>query len=67
MNSYVVKQTTWNKRTIEERADELCEMSKIIWEYPNLGESELRKFSKETKIEELINSNAAKILNGENI
>lgn len=41
LNSYVVKQNKWNKDTIEERANELCKLSEVIWEYPNLSQDEL--------------------------
>lgn len=44
LNSYVVKQTTWNKNKIEERANELCELAKSIWQYPGLSETEKSKF-----------------------
>lgn len=40
LNSYVVKQTTWNKDTIEQRADELCKLAKSIWKYPVLSQDE---------------------------
>ena len=65
LNSYVVKQTTWNKEKIEERADELCEIAKSIWEYPNLNEGELDKFLGKTKIEDYT-INSYKYLNDEN-
>ncbi|MGM9532603.1 GmrSD restriction endonuclease domain-containing protein, partial [Intestinibacter sp.] len=44
LNSYVVKQITWNKDTIEQRADELCELAKSIWKYPVLSQEELSEF-----------------------
>lgn len=43
LNSYVVKQEIWNKESIENRADELCNLAKKIWAYPQLPESELQK------------------------
>lgn len=44
INSYVVKQTTWNEDTIKERADLLKEKAFEIWKYPSLSEQELAPF-----------------------
>ena len=49
INSYVIKQTTWNANKIQERANELCELSKQIWKYPELTEDELKIFTQEDK------------------
>lgn len=51
INSYVVKQTTWNESTITTRANELCNMAKKIWKYPELTESELTEFLPEDQVE----------------
>lgn len=37
INSYVVKQNKWNKDTIEERANILCELSMKVWKYPSIS------------------------------
>lgn len=50
INSYVVKQTTWNESTITARANELCDMAKKIWKYPELTENELTEFLPEDKV-----------------
>ena len=65
LNSYVVKQITWNKEKIEERADELCEIAKSIWEYPNVEGIYLDEFSDKTKVDEY-NINSYEYLNDEN-
>lgn len=49
INSYVVKQTTWNESTITTRANELCDIAKKIWKYPELTENELMEFLPEDK------------------
>ena len=49
INSYVVKQTTWNESTITARANELCDIAKKIWKYPELTENELTEFLPEDK------------------
>ncbi len=49
LNSYVVKQSTWNKETIKERADILTDKAIRIWEYPNLSQEELKPYIKENK------------------
>ncbi|MBU3157841.1 DUF262 and DUF1524 domain-containing protein [Clostridium estertheticum] len=49
INSYVVKQTTWNESRITERANELCDIAKKIWKYPELTENELIELIPEDK------------------
>jgi predicted transport protein len=49
LNSYVVKQTTWNESTIEERASILAERAKKIWAYPQLTPAELAPYQVEEK------------------
>lgn len=49
LNSYVVKQTTWNESTIEERASILAEKAKKIWAYPQLTPAELAPYQVEEK------------------
>ena len=44
LNSYVVKQTTWNESTIEKRASILAEKAKKIWAYPQLTPAELAPY-----------------------
>lgn len=51
INGYVVKQTIWNETKIKERADELCELAKKIWKYPELTENELSDFLPDNKLE----------------
>lgn len=50
INSYVIKQATWNESTITARANELFDMAKKIWQYPKLTENELAEFLPEDKI-----------------
>lgn len=50
INSYVVKQTIWNERAITARANELCDIAKEIWKYPELTENELIEFIPEDKL-----------------
>ena len=49
LNSYVVKQTTWNASTIETRASILAEKAKKIWAYPQLTPAELAQYQLEEK------------------
>ena len=49
INSYVVKQITWNESTIIARAKELSDLAKKIWKYPELTENELIEFLPEDK------------------
>lgn len=51
INSYVVKQTTWNEEKIKERSNELCEMAKKIWKYPELTENEVAELLPDDKPE----------------
>ena len=46
LNKYVVQQTTWNKDTIEERADKLAECACKAWVYPNIDEEVKAKYQK---------------------
>jgi uncharacterized protein with ParB-like and HNH nuclease domain/predicted transport protein len=41
LNSYVIKQTTWNEDKIKERADQLTDLALKIWQYPKITDSEL--------------------------
>ncbi len=50
LNKYVVKQDTWNKNKIEERADELLAVAFDIWEYPILEDEKLEKFCSKDKV-----------------
>jgi predicted transport protein len=45
INSFVVRQNTWNKATIEARANELCALAKEIWPYPEISEDKINKFT----------------------
>ena len=46
LNKYVVQQTTWNKETIEERANRLAECACKAWEYPSMSEEVKTKYQK---------------------
>ncbi|MEY8303917.1 GmrSD restriction endonuclease domain-containing protein [Anaerosalibacter bizertensis] len=52
LNRYVVKQDTWNKDKIKERAEELYELALKIWKYPYLSNEELTYFEKDLDEEE---------------
>lgn len=49
INGYVVKQAIWNESTIKERANQLYDIAKEIWKYPELTENELAEFIPEDK------------------
>jgi uncharacterized protein with ParB-like and HNH nuclease domain/predicted transport protein len=49
INSYVVKQKKWNEDNINDRANELCELAKKIWQYPDLTEEEFAEFLPDDK------------------
>lgn len=66
LNSYVVKQTTWNKNTIDERANELCELAKSIWQYPELSEEEKNKFLSKNE-DEIYSIDSYEYINEDNI
>lgn len=66
LNSYVVKQITWNKDTIDERANELCELAKLIWEYPKLSKEEISEFLSESE-EEIYSIDSYEYISGDNI
>lgn len=66
LNSYVVKQITWNKDTIEERANEICELAKLIWEYPKLSKEEISEFLSESE-EEIYSIDSYEYISGDNI
>lgn len=51
INSYIVRQTTWNEDKIKERADEICEQAKKTWAFPKLKEEELAEFLPDDKLE----------------
>lgn len=44
LNTFVVKQTTWNAFTIQERARILADKAILIWKYPTLTEAELAPY-----------------------
>ena len=44
INSYVVKQDTWNENKIIERANELVQKSMDIWMYPDLADEILERY-----------------------
>lgn len=46
LNKYVVQQTTWNKKTIEERASRLAECACKAWVYPSMSEEVKTKYQK---------------------
>ena len=46
LNKYVVQQTTWNKETIEERANRLAECACKAWVYPSMSEEVKTKYQK---------------------
>jgi len=46
LNKYVVQQTTWNKKTIEERAIKLAECACKAWGYPSISEDIKAKYQK---------------------
>lgn len=52
INSYVVKQTTWNQDKIVDRANEMCALAKTIWYAPKLNEAELCHYAETTKQED---------------
>ena len=45
LNSYVVKQTTWNEKCIITRANLLADKAIEIWKYPVLTEDELKPYT----------------------
>ncbi|MGI6127027.1 MAG: GmrSD restriction endonuclease domain-containing protein [Planifilum sp.] len=49
LNAYVVKQSEWNERTIQERANQLIAKAEEIWTYPKLTPSELAPYQIEDK------------------
>lgn len=44
LNTFLLKQTTWNKELIIDRANELSEKALKIWEYPQLSDDELAPY-----------------------
>ena len=46
LNKYVVQQTTWNKDTIEERANKLAECACKVWVSPSISEEVKAKYQK---------------------
>ncbi len=54
LNRYVIKQDTWNKDKIKERAEKLYELSLKIWKYPYLSNEELAYFEKDLNGEDKI-------------
>lgn len=49
LNSYVVRQTTWNAEKIKERSNELFQLALEIWPYPELYEATLERYLPEEK------------------
>lgn len=47
LNKYVVAQTSWGERQINERAVQLGEIAKKVWPYPTLTEAELAPYRKQ--------------------
>lgn len=66
INRYVVKQNTWSKEKIQERAVELSELATKIWIYPELCDEELEKFSPKSN-QALYNLNDYEYLTDDNI
>jgi len=50
INSFVVKQNTWNEENIQHRASELFEVARKIWKYPEISESELIEVGSVNKV-----------------
>ena len=50
LNSYVVKQTTWNEKCIVTRANLLADKAIEIWKYPVLTEDELKPYATPQKV-----------------
>ena len=50
LNSYVVKQTTWNEKCIVARANLLADKAIEIWKYPVLTEDELKPYATHQKV-----------------
>lgn len=44
INSFLVNQTTWNKAKIQERAEQLYNLAKLIWKYPVLSYEQLAPY-----------------------
>lgn len=65
LNSFVVKQETWNENTIKERANELCELAKKIWEYPIISEENFAVYSLKEKENDEYTTDSYEHLNGE--
>lgn len=49
LNKYVVLQNEWNKKHIQERANELAKKADSIWPYPFLTDAELSPYQVEEK------------------
>lgn len=49
LNSYVIKQTTWNEDKIKERADELSDLALKIWPYPQISDVALAPYKAPAK------------------
>lgn len=46
INKYLVTQTSWGERQINERAKQLGELAKKVWPYPTLTQAELDSYRK---------------------
>lgn len=49
LNAYIVKLTEWNEQHIKERAKQLADEAKRIWEYPEISDSDLAPYQVEEK------------------
>ena len=49
LNVYVVKQTEWTEKQIQERAAQLADKAKEIWAYPDISAAALAPYQKEEK------------------
>lgn len=49
INVYVVKQTEWTEKQIQERATQLADKAKEIWAYPDISAAALAPYQKEEK------------------
>lgn len=45
LNQLVIKQTTWNGAVIEERANQLAEIAKQVWKYPEVSADTIQKYT----------------------
>lgn len=50
LNKYVVIQSTWGEKQINERAKKLGEVAKKVWPYPELSEAEFEPYRKQDEV-----------------